>query len=368
MPDDIGRLSEVVARDPNGLAWVALAEAQRRARQLVAAERTALRGLERHPHHAEGHEVLARISADSGNLSRARDEWEMARSLAPGNVGAWLGLSWLASRAGDLETARRSWERAMQLDPADPRVIAAGRRFPAAAAAPAAASRGMPDDSPGNGWSTGGGDAAGGADPAQGTDAAARRVDLGRGAATNLGSSPDRMEAASRSDASAPAAPATRRAATTPLVASPRSTGSLTPLAVAGEVDTFASLRAAGARVAMLVDRDGLVLAGGTASAFETESPDAATPTSAGRRRARNEVVAAELSGLSAEVTHAVRQLQLGEWERVLVECDGATLAMAPTHDDSVALVLTPAGGAAGWPRLLLDKAQQRANEWLEAL
>ncbi len=111
MRDEIARLSERLAREPAGMGWVALADALRRARQLEAAQRIALRGLGRHPHAADGHDVLARIAADGGDLGRARDEWEMAVRLEPRHVGALLGLSWLALCGGDDASGRhrRRW-------------------------------------------------------------------------------------------------------------------------------------------------------------------------------------------------------------------------------------------------------------------
>ncbi|MEO6445229.1 MAG: tetratricopeptide repeat protein, partial [Gemmatimonadaceae bacterium] len=64
MSDDITRLSEALAHDPGGMVWVALADAFRRAGRLPDAERTALRGMARHPYHVDGHDVLARVYAD----------------------------------------------------------------------------------------------------------------------------------------------------------------------------------------------------------------------------------------------------------------------------------------------------------------
>lgn len=278
MPDEIARLSDAMARDPGSMAWVALADALRRARQLPAAEHTALRGLARHPYHADGHDALARIAADAGDLGRARDEWEMTLRLDARHLGALLGMGWLALAGGDRASATRWWEQAHALAPTDARVVAAGRQFAAPQAAPA-----QPE-------------------------------------------SPD-----------LPAAP--RR--------SPAPRGH----------DLFASLEAEGAQFALLVDDAGFVIAG--------RGPVADDAT---RTEALSEALGAELSGLSADVERARQQLQLGAWERLLVECDAGTMALAPASSDSITLVATPAGTPAGLPRLLVDRARRRATGWLEAL
>lgn len=271
MPDEIARLSDAVARDPAGLAWVALADALRRARRLPDAERTALRGLERHPYHAAGHDVLARVYADRGDPARARDEWEMALQLAPGHVSALLGLGWLALRAGDRTTAQRRWEAARDAAPGDPRVAAAARQLQAA-----------PVDASGS------------------TVAAAQAAAPARGV--------------------------------------PR---------------VFSDLEQGGALFALLADADGLVLAG--------EARDAAGCN-------RSDELAAELAGMSGDAARALRQLQIGAWERVQVECAHATLALAPGEGDTVILVAADARTPAGVPRRLLDRARRQAAAWLEAL
>ncbi len=122
MPDDLSRLSEAVARDPGGTAWVALADALRRANRPADAERTALRGLVRHPYCADGHDVLARIRAASGDRVGAGDEWEMALRLDPNQLSALLGSAWLAFRDGLSTRARQHLLVALRVAPNDVRV------------------------------------------------------------------------------------------------------------------------------------------------------------------------------------------------------------------------------------------------------
>lgn len=337
MPDEIARLSEALARDPAGMGWVALADALRRARRLPAAERTAVRGLERHPYHADGHDVLARIAADGGDTGRARDEWEMALRLEPRHIGARLGLGWLAHRIGDREAATRWWQSAHELSPTDPRVAAAGRQLHAASAA---ASQGAPslERTPTRRTAAAPRETTAPTAPVP----AARTTSVGETSpSVNDGSAssgpPDDTRAASSDASSARSAHA---------VPAPREDS-------AEDRSVFGAVTRGGAQFALLVDSDGLVLAG---HATVRSGSD------------RGDTLAAELSGLSAEARGALRQLDLGAWEHLLVECEASTLALAPGAGDTVMLVATPSGTPAGLPRLLLDRARQRANAWMDSL
>lgn len=304
MPDEIARLSDAVARDPAGMAWVGLADALRRTRRLAEAERTALRGLERHPYHADGHDVLARVYADRGDAARARDEWEMALQLTPTHVSALLGLGWLALRAGDRVTAERRWAAAHAIAPGDPRVAAASRQLQSAMpSALHAVSQVAPQQTP-------------------------------RSA----------LQAAPRSAprSALQAAPkASREQVAERITPAPAMTG------------VFSGLAQGGALVALLADADGFVLAG--------EARDAAG-------RNRSDELAAELAGMSGDTARTLRQLHIGEWERVQVECERATLALAPGDADTVTLIGVDVRTPAGVPRRLLDRAQRQAAAWLATL
>src|SRR3989441_8130229 len=88
MADEIKTLSAELARDPQSLVFLRLADLLRQRGQLDAAHRVALNGLERHPHLADAHDLYARILADKRDYERAFDEWDMARRIAPGHMGA----------------------------------------------------------------------------------------------------------------------------------------------------------------------------------------------------------------------------------------------------------------------------------------
>lgn len=339
MPDEIARLSEALARDPAGMGWVPLADALRRARRLPAAERTVLRGLERHPYHADGHDVLARIAADGGDTGRARDEWEMALRLEPRHIGARLGLGWLAHRIGDREAATRWWQSAHDLAPNDPRVAAAGRQLHGPSAAATHATRGA-EHAPTRRAATAPRTTAAPASPTSTSDARTTPVHVSPRRAIVGPASTDVSDDAGSASAEVPSA-LNSHAATRP-----REDGT-------DDRSVFGAVTRGGAQFALLVDSDGLVLAGHA-------------PVGAGSDRA--DALAAELSGLSAEARAALRQLDLGAWEHLLVECEASTLALAPGGGDTVMLVATASGTPAGLPRLLLDRARQRANAWMDSL
>jgi len=139
MSDDVRRWSDELARDPASLVFLPLGETLRRRGELALAERVALRGLERHPHHADAHDLLARIAVDRGEAERARDEWGMALQLAPRHAGALRGIGFLSFAEGRLEEAADYLARVAAAAPSDAAAAAALVRVrDALAAGPAA--------------------------------------------------------------------------------------------------------------------------------------------------------------------------------------------------------------------------------------
>jgi predicted regulator of Ras-like GTPase activity (Roadblock/LC7/MglB family) len=306
MADEIRRLSDDLARDPSSLVFMPLADALRRAGQLDIALRVALRGLDRHPYLADAHDVLARIHADRGDLERAADEWEMALRLDPNHAQANLGLGFVDFRRGDLERAER-------------RLSAVGEDDQAAgvAAALAHVRAALGSRSPGD------------ATPA----VAAPNV-----ATLSVAPSPDavRMPTPSRNRVVA-------RAAHQPIPEFPAPDPSRAR-------ELFAPALDSPDQSALLVDADGLVLAG---AYTDVNGQDVA------------EVVAAELAGVSSEAERAMRHLRLGAWTSLLVEADDAVVAMTPAPLGSLLVVATSRQTPVGLVRLLLDRALTRARDWL---
>jgi hypothetical protein len=112
MSDDISRWSEELARDPSSRVFLQLGDALRRSGQLDLAFKIALRGVERHPLDPEGHDLLARIAADRGDLTRAGDEWEAVLRYAPSHVGAMKGLGYVRFQQRRFDDAERYLARA----------------------------------------------------------------------------------------------------------------------------------------------------------------------------------------------------------------------------------------------------------------
>jgi tetratricopeptide (TPR) repeat protein len=99
--------------------FLRLAELLRQKRQLDAALRVAISGLERHPHLADAHDLYARVLADKHDYERAFDEWDMALRIAPNHTGALKGLAFLYFKVGDVDQARAHLETALKGDPDD---------------------------------------------------------------------------------------------------------------------------------------------------------------------------------------------------------------------------------------------------------
>ena len=107
MADEVRHWSDELARDPASLVFLPLAEMLRRQGQVDLARKVALRGLQRHPHNAEAHDLLARILSDVGDLQGAFDEWDMVLRLDPEHVGAIKGMAFIRFQQGQLDEAEQ---------------------------------------------------------------------------------------------------------------------------------------------------------------------------------------------------------------------------------------------------------------------
>ena len=125
MADDIRRWSEELARDPASLAFLLLGEALRQKGDLETAHRVAVHGLKRHPHHADAHDLLARIYVDQGEIDRAVDEWEMALRMSPEHPGALKGMAFVCFQRRQFDEAEEYLRRATLGDAPDSEIRAA---------------------------------------------------------------------------------------------------------------------------------------------------------------------------------------------------------------------------------------------------
>lgn len=295
MTDDIRALTARMADEPGSLAFLELAESLRRRGQLEAAFKVARGGLSRYPGLADAHDLMARVLSDQGDLAGAFDAWSSALQLDPMRTSALKGIAFLYFRAGDTAAALDHLQRAMEVDPDDPTIRQAFGRMAAAQSAPTPAQE------------------------AAATGPSSR--------ATGLPSSEP------ASPAEAPSAPAPAPAAT-------KRTPSLFDGVDGGE------------RGLLLIDGNGLRLAG------ELASPDG---EEAGDR------VAAQLAGVSREAARATRLLGLGSWHAIAIECPDGHLALAQPTADTVLLASRNPSVPVGRVGLLAERAARAARTWLEA-
>lgn len=305
MVDDVSRLSDQLARDPASLAFVPLGEALRRRGQLDLALRVAVRGLERHPHLADGHDLLARIAADQGELQRAFDEWDMVLRLSDGHAGALRGMGFICFQQGRLEEAEQYLEAAATRNPSDERVAQALANVRAARQHDVSS---VPFDSP---------------------------------------PSVDPDEAWAQAPADLPdATPSDAPMAEPAIVREPETARTLHDSRF-----LFVNVLEEADQTALLLDRDGLVLGG---AYFDHDGNDVA------------QEVGAELSGVTEAARRATRHLALGDWTSIVFETEVAVVAMAPSSDDGLLVLATSRATPLGLVRRLLDRCAEHAQRWLE--
>ncbi len=310
MADDIERWSEELARDPGSGVFIPLADALRRRGQLDLAFRVATRGLARRPYDGDAHDLLARIWADRGDGERAMDEWGIALQCAPAHAGALKGMGFACYQAGRLADAERYLVEAAAIDPDDVsiRTALARVRHLAPRVQPA------------------------GAEGEVRRNGADHPVPI---ASTEVAPMARIEKAASTLERRAPG----RRI-------DPR-------LVFAEQLDPAD-------QAALLVDADGLVLAG---SYVVADGRDVA------------QEVGAALSGVSDEARRAMRHLGLGAWSSLVFEAEAATVGMAPVAvgaaeasgdaTDGVAFVAAGPSVPLGLVRRLLARVGTCAQEWL---
>lgn len=323
MSDEIRRWSDELARDPSSLVFLQLGESLRRRGQLDFALKVAMRGLERHSHLPDAHDLLARIAVDRGELERAFDEWDMLLRLRPGDVGALKGMGFVCFRQGRLADAERYLGEAAVLSPDDQSITTALEHIrPQLAQQQAPGSAATPGQ--------------------EAADRARRAEGEGRndGSTTASGGRANGTSNTTGANVSRPAAePSSREQEASAVRGNPRM--------------LFADIIGDREQTALLLDSAGFVLAGAYVA------PD-------GRDVAQE--VGAELSGVSEEANRAMRHLELGEWTSISFETEAAIVAMAPAPENGLLMVAASRETPLGLVSRFRDEASARVRRWLESM
>jgi Flp pilus assembly protein TadD/predicted regulator of Ras-like GTPase activity (Roadblock/LC7/MglB family) len=267
--DDVTTLSDLLARDPASLVFLELGEALRRRGQREAARKVALKGLERHPHNPDAHDLLARVYVDDGDLERAFDEWDMVARLSPAHPGALKGLGFVRFQQGRLAEAEQYLSAAAAVDPSDEQNLGAltyVRQQRAEAGTTPPAPMVTPDVAP---------------------------------------------VVALDADAAPAPVPTAEPAVRASVIAAATTSGDAARHLFAEAIGDEAGL-------ALLIGADGLLLAG---ESVTREGRDV------------GEEIGAAMSGVGDEAQRAMRHLGLGAWQSIVFETDRATVAMAPASD-----------------------------------
>ncbi len=299
MSDDIRTLTARVAEEPTSLAFLELAEALRRRGQLDAAGKVARGGLIRYPGLADAHDLMARILSDQADFAGAFDAWADALRLDPMRTGALKGIAFLYFRAGDAAAAIEHLQRAAEVDPDDISIAQALARV--------------------------------------------------RRDSRAMQSAPEPVEEEMPAPAPVPAAveqpPAqAERPAAQP---QPVTAGSLPAMDEAGAA--FAAID--GGRSVVLVDANGLLLAGSLTTPDGAENGDR---------------VAAELAGVSREASRAGRLLGLGQWHSITLECPDAHFVLVQPTTDTILLAAREPSLPIARVVLVAERAAREARTWLE--
>ena len=106
--------------DPDGRGFVPLADALRRAGELLEARRILREGMERHPDFVSGHVVSAWLSLDQGRPEEAAASFQAARELDPENLAALRGMAEILLEKGEVGAALEYLRDLAQQDPLDP--------------------------------------------------------------------------------------------------------------------------------------------------------------------------------------------------------------------------------------------------------
>lgn len=307
-PADLQRWSDELARDPGSLAFLPLARAYRRQGRPEPAMRLCLRGLQHHPSHVEGHALLALLYLEAGDRGRAADEWSIVLRLDGGNFEALRGMGFCYLERGDMDRAHQHLERAKTIRPTDRAVLEALKVVQQRRA--------------------------------REPTSVALEIPLARTATGSLPTAPGAVGSV------VPVAPPS---AALPGGVGEESAGTVVP---ADPHQLFAGLTAGPLTGALLLDRNGLVLAGALA-AQDAEGEN------------RADSLGAVLGGMVDEALRTTEHLSLGDWSGLFLEAEEAVLHVSPVSSDAVVLLVARRDAPGGWVIRSAERAASLARQFL---
>jgi tetratricopeptide (TPR) repeat protein len=117
--EDIERLQQKIAKDPDSKLFVPLAEEYKKAGMIDEAIGILSQGLERQPHYLSARVSLGKILMGRGLLNEAKEEFLKVIAVIPDNLYAHKKLAEIHQELGDRDSAINELKDVLNLNPTD---------------------------------------------------------------------------------------------------------------------------------------------------------------------------------------------------------------------------------------------------------
>ena len=117
--EDIERLQQKIAKDPDSKLFVPLAEEYKKAGMVDEAINVLVQGLEKQPNYLSARVSLGKIYMGKGLLNEARDEFQKVIAIIPDNLYAHKKLAEIYQELGERDNALKELHSVLNLNPSD---------------------------------------------------------------------------------------------------------------------------------------------------------------------------------------------------------------------------------------------------------
>jgi tetratricopeptide (TPR) repeat protein len=117
--EDIERLQQKIAKDPDSKLFVPLAEEYKKAGMVDEAINLLIQGLEKQPNYLSARVSLGKIYMGKGLLNEARDEFQKVIAIIPDNLYAHKKLAEIYQELGERDNAMKELHSVLNLNPTD---------------------------------------------------------------------------------------------------------------------------------------------------------------------------------------------------------------------------------------------------------